>query len=142
MGPKKDQNIDKAKLKTRKSQYSDRGYCKHGDKCYNIHTDKVRDDKNCSGQCDKRHPNPCKFGARCTYYKKNVCSYSHVTFACDDKTIDALTQKCTKKFAVFEKQMVTLQSQVNNLKKTVGERDSKISLFEAKQIDNTRSKRW
>ena len=50
MGPKKDQNIDKARLKTRKCQYNDRGYCKHGDKCYNIHTDKVRDDKNCSGQ--------------------------------------------------------------------------------------------
>ena len=31
--------------------------------------------------------------------------------------------------------MVTLQSQVNNLKKTVGERDSKISQFEAKQIE-------
>ena len=52
MGPKKDQNIDKARLKTRKCQYNDRGYCKHGDKCYNIYTDKVCDDKNCSGQCD------------------------------------------------------------------------------------------
>ena len=35
-------------------------------------------------------------------------------------TIDALTEKFTKTFEVFENQMVTLQNQVNNLKKTVG----------------------
>ena len=63
MGPKKDQNFDKARIKTTKCQYNDRGYCKHGDKFYNMHIDKVCDDKNCSGQCDKRHPIPCKFGS-------------------------------------------------------------------------------
>ena len=66
----------------------------HGDNCLNKHPDKVCNDINCTeDQCDKRHPNPCKFGMRCKFNKKKVCSYSHVTFASSDEKTDVLEKK-------------------------------------------------
>ena len=80
MGPKKDLKNDKVRIKNIKCPYYDRGFCKFGDTCYNKHPDKVCNDNNCSGEnCEKRHPNPCKFGMRCNYNNKNACFYSHVT---------------------------------------------------------------
>ena len=78
-------------LKTIKCQYHDRGYCTHCDKCNNKNPDKVCHNINCrEDQCDRRHPNPCKFGMRFKFYKKKVCSYSNVTFAFSDEKTDAL----------------------------------------------------
>ena len=95
MGPKKDQ----LRIKTTKCPYNDRGYCKFGNECNNKHVDKVCNDRDCTEEvCDKRHPNPCKFGLRCKHNKKKLCSYSHVTFASDDGKINALE----KKFEVLE----------------------------------------
>ena len=79
MGPKKS---DKTKIKSIKCPYYDRGYCKHGDECFNRHPAKVCEDEDCFGEnCEKRHPNPCKFGIRCAYNRKNVCSYLHANFS-------------------------------------------------------------
>ena len=61
MGPKKEQNNSKFKIKSEKCSYYDRGYCKFGDKCDKKHPDKVCNDENClEDNCEKRHPNPCK----------------------------------------------------------------------------------
>ena len=98
MGPKKDQ----LRIKTIKCPYNNRGYCKFGDECTNKHVDKVCNDRDCIEEvCDKRHPNPCKFGLRCKHNRKKLCSYSHVTFASDDGKIVALE----KKFDVLENQL-------------------------------------
>ena len=85
MGPKKDKSKEKLQTKTIKCPYYDRGYCKYGEECFKIHPDKVCEKPNCfSDKCDKRHPNPCKFGQSCTYNKNNICLYSHVTTASDE----------------------------------------------------------
>ena len=99
MGPKKEQKSDKIRIKITKCPYYNSGFCKYGDDCYNKHPDKVCEDQDCSGEkCDKRHPNPCKFGFKCKYNMKNVCLYLHVTFASGDGKIDALAKQFNKKF--------------------------------------------
>ena len=76
---------------------------KHGDDCYFKHPDKVCGDQDWSGEnCEKRHPNPCKFGFRCKYKRENVL---HVTFASDDGKFDALANKFNKKFEDLENQV-------------------------------------
>ena len=98
MGPKKDKN--KSKLKC---PYYNRGFCKHGEECPKNHPDKVCEDTDCfSDDCDKRHPNPCKFGKRCVFKRKKICVYSHVTTGSDDGKVDALENKFNKKFEVLE----------------------------------------
>ena len=126
MGHKKDQS----RLKTAKCRYNDRGFCKHGDKCFNIHTDKVCNDENCSETCDKRHPNPCKFGPRCDFNRKNVCAYSHDTFAKDNKKINDINEKFTKKFSVIEKQMTDIQKKTNKDPPDVKNLEKKLEAFE------------
>ena len=107
MGPKT--NSDKLRIKTRKYQYHDRGYCKHGETCNNKHPEESCNDETCSEKnCDKRHPNPCKFGYRCKYKKKNVCSYSHITLVSDDKNDDL-----EKKLKVLSDQMRDRQRQID-----------------------------
>ena len=118
MGPKKQQNSDKSK--TIKCTYYDRGFCIFGEKCTNKHPDKVCDDPNCYEEnCDKRHPNPCKFGIRCNFNRKQICLYSHVTFASDDTKINALSKKLNKKFE-------TLESQVKEMKIKLMNKDTEI----------------
>ena len=103
MGPKKEQRSDKPRIKNTKCPYYDRGYCKHGYECFNKHPRKVCEDQNCSGEsCDKRHPNPCKFGIRCKHSRNKVCLYLHVTLASDDSKINALANKFNQKFEVLE----------------------------------------
>ena len=41
MGPKKDLNNEKVRIKNKICHYYDRGFCKFGDTCYNKHPDKV-----------------------------------------------------------------------------------------------------
>ena len=129
MGHKKNQNNVKPRIKTEKCQYYDSGYCKYGDKCNKIHPDKVCNDENCIGEnCDKRHPNPCKFGVRCKHNKKKKCSYSHVTFASDDEKINDL-----------EKKFEYLENKVREIENVLTERNErsnlKITNFEKKIQD-------
>ena len=126
MGPKKDQNNVKPKIKTEKCQYYDSGYCKYSDKCNKIHPDKVCNDENCIGEnCDKRHP---KFGVRCKQNKKKNCSYSHVTFASDDEKINDLE----KKFEYLENKVREIE---NVLTETNERSNLKITNFERKIQD-------
>ena len=58
--PEKSQNKGKAKTS---GKFNNRGYCKQKTECENKHSYKVCDDLDCNeDQCEKRHPNPCKFG--------------------------------------------------------------------------------
>ena len=115
MGPKKKQETDKTRIKNLKCPYYDRGFCKFGVECFNKHPDKVCESQNCSGEeCDKRHPNPCKFGTRCKYNRTKVCSYLHVTFVPDDHKIDALAKKFENKFEVLENQLKDMQKNLEN----------------------------
>ena len=138
MGPKKDKVKDQ--LKTQKCTFHDRGYCKHGEKCRNIHFDKVCEDQNCFNiNCEKRHPNPCKFGIRCTFERKNICLYSHVTTASADINMKALENKVSKKFEVLEnkftEKFALFESQINNLRKDLDIKDKHIMSLETK-IEN------
>ena len=126
MGPKKDQN--NFRIKTIKCPYYDSGYYKYGDKCHNIHPDKVCNDNNCSeDKCDKRHPNPCKFGKRRRHSKKNVCSYAHVSFASDDKKFEELENEIKVLEDNLKKKSKELENSIFNeiklLKKTVEDKD-------------------
>ena len=81
-------------------------YCKHGDECFNKHPAKVCEDEECFGEnCEKRHPNPCKFGIRCTYNRKNVCSYLHATFVPNDGKVEAFVNEINKKFDILENKL-------------------------------------
>ena len=139
MGPKKNQNSENVRIKPIKCPYYDRGFCKFGDKCYNKHPDKVCNDNNCSeDKCDKRHPNPCKFGRRCGHNKKNVCLYSHVTFASNDHQCDKTIEDLENEIKVIEgylKKKVTddtnqqkeidknVKNELNQLTKTIEDKD-------------------
>jgi hypothetical protein len=115
MGPKKDKTKDQPN--TQKFNFYDRGYCKHGEKCVRIHPDKVCEDQNCFN-CEKRHPNHCKCGIRCTFERKNICLYSYVTTASANENIKALENKFNKKFEVLGNQVKETnktKSQISNL---------------------------
>ena len=130
MGPKKQQKSDT--IRTIKCTYYDRGFCIFGDKCNNKHPDKVCDDPNCSEEnCDKRHPNPCKFGIRCNFNRKQICLYSHVTFASDDTKINALTNKFTKKFESLESKIKEMQVSLKNKDTEIKDIKEKHDVLEA-----------
>ena len=111
-----------------KCTHYNRGYCQFRDKCRNKHPKEVCDDENCENVCDKRHPNPCKFGHRCTFLKKKICLYSHVTFASDDGKIKEVNKKLNKKIENLDKKMEGLQSNLN-------EKDLEISELKQKFKD-------
>ena len=77
MPPKKAKTGGKSKSKTsRKCHFHKRGYCRNQEECDKEHSDKVCEDPNCDEEnCKDRHPNPCKFGIRCTHNKKDECLY-------------------------------------------------------------------
>ena len=70
---------------TRRCRYYNRGFCKFRDNCNFVHKtgicDKYLRDKICKqGNCDFRHPKPCKFeknGDTCTWGQN--CLYLHKT---------------------------------------------------------------
>ena len=98
----------KSKTNLKKCVYFDRGYCKHGEKCSEFHPkkDEICLESSCfSEDCNLRHPNPCKFGKRCTFLKKNECLFSHLTPVCDDNKKAIL--ELEKKFKYFEIQKNT-----------------------------------
>ena len=120
------QKKEDSRIKTRKCQFFDTGFCKYKEECTNKHPDKVCDDPNCSEEnCDKRHPNPCKFGLRYRFRKKKVCLYSHDTLVCDDGKVDDLAKK-------FMKKIETLENQVKEINKSLNKKDSVIQEFQQK----------
>ena len=146
MGPKRDKQSEKPQTKKIKCQNYDRGYCKFGEECLKIHPDKVCADPNCfSDKCEKRHPNPCKFGLRCTFKRRNICLYSHVTIVSDDQNFTALENKFNKKFTTiedkanemfnkFEKltdnKFTQFESRIENLRDDLEEKNAKINALE------------
>ena len=125
MGPKKAKAKEKPDSQFQKCQYYDRGFCNKGNECTKYHSDKVCQDLNCfEDNCMDRHPNPCKFGNRCKFHRKNLCLYSHVTIVSDDEKFKALQNKLDKKF----------ETQCKEMKKTV----EKIITEKEKLIDNLR----
>ena len=76
-------------------------------------------------ECEKRHPNPCKFGPRCQFKKENECLYLHDTLASDDQKFEALKANFNSKFSKLENSFTKIQkdleakiSEINNLKTT------------------------
>ena len=74
-------------------------------------------------KCEKTHPNPCKFGLRCQFKKKNECLYLHVTLASDDQQIEALKAHFNSKFTKLDNSLTKIQkeleaktSEINHLK--------------------------
>ena len=60
--------------------------------------------------CEKMHPNPCKFGPRCQFHKKNECLYLHVTLASDDQQIEALKAHFSSKITKLETSFTQIQN--------------------------------
>ena len=124
MGPKKN-----SKNKSEKCQYYDRGYCKNGKDCQDNHPDKVCPDSKCFEEnCTFRHPNPCKFGQRCFFNKKKICSFSHVTLVSDErfeemekriKNLEKEKQNCNDLTKKMEKKFEAFENRIELLKKTV-----------------------
>ena len=115
-------------------QYHHRGFCKNKEDCTKIHFDKVCDDADCSEKdCYKRHPNPCKFGFRCKFYKLKKCLFSHVSHApADDDKVKAIFKTFNNKFEKVENEMKKMQ---NDLK----EKDVKIQYLQEKFESLTKS---
>ena len=92
MGPKKNKTQENIKTKC---VHFNRGYCRRGEDCRELHPDKVCPDVNCFNiKCPLRHPNPCKFGPRCTFQMKEMCLYSHVYDEKDEsEKLDELDRK-------------------------------------------------
>ena len=121
MPPKTSKNNQVVKKKTPKiCPYNNRGYCKAKEECENVHSDKVCEDQDCpENNCDKRHPNPCKYGLRCTFNKKRECMYLHVTTAMHDGKIEVIDRK-------FEHKFETLENYVKKIETDIGTRDLEI----------------
>ena len=133
VGPKKDKVKEKPTSQTIKCVNYGTGYCKFGEECFKIHPDKVCEDQHCfSDKCDKRHPNPCKFGPRCKFNRNKICLYSHVTSASDDEKFNTIENKFNKKFALLENQPNEI---INKHEKSI---DDKFTQFE-KEISNLRN---
>ena len=128
MPPKKSKSKDTGNKRTsEKCVFYNRGYCKSREECEKHHSDKVCNDINCNEkECMSRHPNPCLFGARCTFNKRQECLYSHVTFASDDERIQALKNN-------FNEQFKKMETNLKHLEHELEKKDSKIKLLEENQ---------
>ena len=160
MGPKKNKQDEEKNKNLKKCAHFDRGFCKHRQKCNDFHPDKdkVCSETNCPNtECDSKHPNPCKFGGRCTFFKNKECLYSHVTFVDDErnrriaelerkfksfesqrkKETDAFEKEVSKKLEDFANNIRSLENYVENVKNSIKkpnhlekEVNEKIELFE------------
>ena len=119
MPPKKD---------AKKCKIYNRGFCFYKESCKHKHPDKVCDDQNCSeDKCDKRHPNPCKFSYRCTYYKQNICLYSHINPSPENANNN-------DKFKKLNKKLEKLENNLQELKSVLDQKDLEIRNIQAKCI--------
>ena len=141
MSPKKAQKKDA--VKTSKCNFNNRGYCRLKDECENKHTNKVCNDLDCDeDECDMRHPNPCKFGPRCKFNKKQECMYLHVTSASNEHVVEKF-DKMEKKIKEIETKSIVavdsvvakqiedkftyFESQISNLKKDLEIKNTQIN---------------
>ena len=46
-----------------------------------------------------------KYGIRCIYNRKNVCSYLHATFVPNDGKVEAFVNEINKKFDILENKL-------------------------------------
>ena len=123
MGPKKNKSDKKSSLKSEKCQYFDRGFCNKANECSKVHPEKVCDDPDCfDDSCEKRHPNPCKYGNRCRFNMRNICMYSHVTFASVDGNLNALENKFNKRIEALEN---LCKEKQKNMEKVISEKEKK-----------------
>ena len=119
MPPKKD---------AKKCKIYNRGFCFYKESCKHKHPDKVCDDQNCSeDKCDKRHPNPCKFSYRCTYYKQNICLYSHINPSPENANNN-------DKFKKLNKKLEKLENNLQEMKSVLDQKDLEIRNIQAKCI--------
>ena len=73
-----------------------------------------------------RHPNPCKFGPRCTFKMKEICLYSHEYDETDDtKKVDEME----KKLKIVEKERKSLSMAFSEFTKKV---ENKFEILENK----------
>ena len=132
MGPKKNKVKEKPQDEHDKCVYYNTGYCKNGEDCSKIHPETNCEDQDCfDDKCEKRHPNPCKFGRRCRRNRKKICLYLHANTDYDHENFKTLENKFKNKFTVIEKQTEGLQ---NSFEKLI---DDKFTHFE-QQINNLR----
>ena len=96
-----------------------------------------------------------KYGIRCIYNRKNVCSYLHATFVPNDGKVEAFVNEINKKFDILENKLKkeqekhkvnseigkkiynkfeVLENQVHHLKKAVEEKDIQMSLLEKRIV--------
>ena len=133
----------KKSSKQTKCPFNNRGYCQKKEACENKHSDEVCNDFECEEvQCDKRHPNPCKFGPRCKFNKKSQCMYLHVTLAPDDNQIKALNKRLkelenkkgesidTVKMKQVEEKFKVLENHISSLRKESEIKDKKINALD------------
>ena len=133
MGPTKKNKIkEKPKENYDKCVFYNTGYCKQGVDCSKIHPETNCEDEDCLDEgCDKRHPNPCKFGRRCRYKRRNICFYLHAITDPNPENCKAFENKFDKKFTLVEKHNENMK---NSIEKLI---DEKFTLYE-ENISNLR----
>ena len=64
---------------SQKCNHHNVGYCKHGACCRYQHFSYICQKRSCEQKlCRARHPRSCKNGEECKFFRKNICTYSHV----------------------------------------------------------------
>ena len=145
MGPKKDKSKESFRNKNGKCVYYNRGYCKHGTSCRDIHPDKVCQDPNCFEQdCQLRHPNPCRFGPRCYFNRKNICVYAHNDNSEKkikdlEKRVQILEKEKEALNVTLEKKFETFENKIRMLKDSLDDKEKTISAFETRLIEKENS---
>ena len=87
-------------------KYNQEGFCKFGEKCFNVHENEICGSRNeCTDSgCRKRHPKNCRFFRQFGHCKFDVtCAYSHL----DDRNV-----KCEQ----LEKEVSELKGEVKTMK--------------------------
>ena len=94
------------------------GYCKFETKCKKQHFENVCENIDCDKKCPKRHPKTCKFGRRCKFLKKNVCSFSQSNLSTElsQSKCDNLKKEIEELKGIIEKQKIENDNKINGLK--------------------------
>ena len=106
--------------------YYNVGYCKYKDKCSKDHAKEDCKDLICdTKKCNRRHRRHCKFGPKCSFYKKNACEFLHISNHNSNiqKKLEDMQMETKKCFSEAEH----LKEEIKSLKETIAKQKTQLS---------------